>query len=435
MKTSPHLLLAAALALGTSFAIAQEETKPQTPQPPQSPPPPQSPGSPLGSGNQRGPEAGRPKDGADRSPEPRAHSPRPEDRERMRDDKDRHDNRDGRPGERDRKDGPRADHERRDDRGHRDGPDHRGDKPHGPKAGQGSERRGHMPVPQKLTPFIGVVTVSPPPVGSAQFSLAPGFGLVVTEVLPDSPAAQAGLQKFDVLTKFNDQHLVDGGQFSTLVRAQAKDTDATLTLFRKAQEQKVNVKIGERMMPERRPFPTTGQIGSEIEKWKEPAMEHAKKFQDHAKIYVERMREFHDRMKDWSRQPTAEKPQPPQIEGGDALRLDSQDILREVRPGGTPLVSLLQPDGAVTYHTRDAKLLMKDDSGEIEVSTRDGQRTLLAKNAAGELIFEGPIDTEEQRQTLPEELRKKVELINAQTRIVRFDAPAFAPFEAEESVQ
>src|SRR5581483_9037772 len=94
---------------------------------------------------------------------------------------------------------------------------------------------------------------------SSQLLLKEGFGLVIAEVLPDSPAAKAGLQKFDVVTKFNDQQLVDASQFSTLVRGAGKDADATLTILRQAKEQTVPVKIGERMAPQRMPSPGGGE--------------------------------------------------------------------------------------------------------------------------------------------------------------------------------
>lgn len=157
------------------------------------------------------------------------------------------------------------------------------------------------PVPQKPTSYLGVVTAPLPPVLSAQLSLAEGFGLVVGDVLPDSPAAKAGIQRYDVLTKFNDQQLIDAGQFSTLVRAQAKDADATLTLFRKAQEQKVVVKVGQRMMPERRPFPSPGDMQRHFEGMKEPMREGAKQFQDRARDFGDKMRDFQKRMQEWQK--------------------------------------------------------------------------------------------------------------------------------------
>jgi hypothetical protein len=260
--------------------------------------------------------------------------------------------------------------------------------------------------------------------------LSEGFGLVVGDVLPDSPAAKAGIQRFDVLTKFNDQQLVDAGQFSTLVRAQAKDADATLTLFRKAQEQKVSVKIGERLMPEHHPLPAPGDFQRHFEGMKGPIHEGVKQFQDRAKDFGDRMRDFHKRMQDWQKNPSAEMPQPP-----DAPSLNPADILREVQPGGVAQIRLLQPNGTMTYNTANVKVLIKDGNGEIEINTNDGKRILVAKNAQGETVFNGPIDTEEQRQALPEDIRKRAELIDVQTGVAQAGQPLPAPADADADVQ
>ena len=68
--------------------------------------------------------------------------------------------------------------------------------------------------------------------------------------------------------------------------------------------------------------------------------------------------------------------------------------------------------------------MMKDTDGEIEVTMRDGQRSLTAKNAAGETVFTGPIDTPEQRAAVPEPFRKKLNAIEAQQRDFNERAPA-----------
>ena len=275
--------------------------------------------------------------------------------------------------------------------------------------------------PSKPTPYIGVITTPPPAVLSAQLGLAEGFGLVVSDVLPDSPAAKAGVQRYDVLTKFNDQQLVDSGQFSTLVRALKKDTEASLTLVRKTQEQKVTVKIDERLLPERRPFPSPGGFPGGDMRHMQGDFDRGQMDshrQDRMRAYGEKMREFQDRMKDWQKNPSAEKPKPPEppIGGGDAS-IQPEDILREVRPGGVARIRLLRPDGAVTYNMANARLVMKDDSGEVELTMHDGKRSLVARNAQGETIFDGPIDTEEQRKTLPEDVRKKIETIEVQRKL------------------
>lgn len=45
----------------------------------------------------------------------------------------------------------------------------------------------------------------------------------------------------------------------------------------------------------------------------------------------------------------------------------------------------------------------------MELTLRDGAKTLVAKDAAGKEIFSGPVSTPEQRQALPEALRERLE--------------------------
>ena len=53
--------------------------------------------------------------------------------------------------------------------------------------------------------FLGVETSDVPSVVAEQLGLAKGFGLVVDYVVPDGPAAAAGVQQNDIIKLLNDQ--------------------------------------------------------------------------------------------------------------------------------------------------------------------------------------------------------------------------------------
>src|ERR1051326_1530650 len=80
-------------------------------------------------------------------------------------------------------------------------------------------------VPKVPITWLGVETSSIPRVVSEQLGLQKGFGLVVDYVVPDGPAAAAGVQTNDILKMFNDQILMDPDQLSKLVRSQAEGTN------------------------------------------------------------------------------------------------------------------------------------------------------------------------------------------------------------------
>lgn len=264
-------------------------------------------------------------------------------------------------------------------------------------------------LPLSPAPFLGIATSPLPPVLSAQLGLPDGFGLVVDEVVPDSPADQAGVKRFDVLRQFNDQNLVDPNQLATLVRAQARDAEVSLTLLRKGQEQKITVKIAERPMPEHLRFPApTGEIREQMERLKDGVGDQARKLEEQMREFERRMREHQERLRKWRDNPEAEMPKPPEFHPS----AEPADSPREARPDGAAAGRRIE-----SRSTANAKVLMKDDSGEIEVTSADGRRHLIAKNARGEIVFDGPIDTPEQIKALPEDIRKKVETIEVRTKV------------------
>src|SRR5207302_8013357 len=111
------------------------------------------------------------------------------------------------------------------------------------------ERMPNVPVT-----YLGVETSEVPSVLCDQLGIQKGFGLVVDYVVPDGPAAGAGVQQNDIIKMLNDQILTDPGQLSKLVRSYSEGTNVSLTLLRKGQEQKVTVKLAKKEVPRRRAF-------------------------------------------------------------------------------------------------------------------------------------------------------------------------------------
>src|SRR5213078_1551788 len=93
-----------------------------------------------------------------------------------------------------------------------------------------------------------------PRVVSEQLGLAKGFGLVVDYVVPDGPAAAAGVQQNDILKMLNDQILTEPDQLSKLVRSFSEGTTVTLSVLRKGKEEKIGVKLSKKEVPEHSEF-------------------------------------------------------------------------------------------------------------------------------------------------------------------------------------
>jgi serine protease Do len=245
-------------------------------------------------------------------------------------------------------------------------------------------------MPTKSQPFLGVVTDPLEPTLSAQLGLTDGLGLIVNHVLSDSPAEKAGLQEHDILKQINDQLIADSEQLAALIRHYGKDTEVTLTIVRKGQEQKLTAKVGEHQAPERRPL-RPGGFGS---------FPGVPAFDGNMENFQRRMDDWRRDMQDRAGTWTNRVPPP----------RSSADVLRDVAPGG-PDVKVEQDQVRTRWNTSNARIVLKDDAGEIEVNSENGKRTMVAKDAKGETVFNGPIDTEEQRKAVPEMFRKKLESV------------------------
>src|SRR5213594_3939966 len=144
---------------------------------------------------------------------------------------------------------------------------------------------GHEKAPKVPAIFLGVETSQVPTVVSEQLGLSKGLGLVVEYVVPDSPAAAAGVQQNDILKMLNDQILIEPSQLRKLLQTFSDGADVTLTILRKGQEQKMTVKLTKKEMPERHSmmpgenhdghwdFDETGDLGEQMQELKEQLQE------------------------------------------------------------------------------------------------------------------------------------------------------------------
>lgn len=94
--------------------------------------------------------------------------------------------------------------------------------------------------------WIGIALGELPPVAMKQLQL--DHGLVVEEVLPDSPAQKAGFQQHDVLLQAGDKELSEPADILQAVEA-AKESELTLEVVRGGERLKLKV------TPVKRPLP------------------------------------------------------------------------------------------------------------------------------------------------------------------------------------
>lgn len=255
-------------------------------------------------------------------------------------------------------------------------PEERARRPLLPRPG---ERRDD--VEKETVAFLGVETGPVSPTLGAQLGLGRGTGLVVNHVVPKSPA-DGRLQEHDILLKLDDQLLIDTRQLAVLIRLRKEGDEVTLTYLRGGKQATVAVKLGRTEVPKLAHWLEAGEWpaaqtlpGGRFEFFRSPG-------------------------------------------GPEGERREVDRVLSLIRgapvAGAGPVRIEIDRDGgpgirAMAVNTRNSTLTFADDTGSLELTMKDGARSLVAKNAAGEEVFSGPVTTPEERKALPPELRERLE--------------------------
>jgi hypothetical protein len=106
--------------------------------------------------------------------------------------------------------------------------------------------RAHFGGQLTKAPYLGVSTSPVPGALRQHLGLPEGVGLVVDFVEGGSPAEAAGLKQYDILTRFDDQVLVNAQQLAVLVRSRKAGEGVQIKLIRGGKEQTQTAKLVEK---------------------------------------------------------------------------------------------------------------------------------------------------------------------------------------------
>ncbi len=91
------------------------------------------------------------------------------------------------------------------------------------------------------------ITLAPVPQGLSQQlgkQVPPGQGVMVEAVSPNSPAARAGIKRWDILLAMGDQKLYAPRQLAALVASRKPGESISFTLIRGGEKKTANIKLG-----------------------------------------------------------------------------------------------------------------------------------------------------------------------------------------------
>ena len=247
----------------------------------------------------------------------------------------------------------------------------------GAAANRAADRARPAASPRRL----GTTFAPVPDAVREQLDLPDGVGLLVDSVEPGSPAAAAGLKRFDILTRLNDQIVCNADQLATLIKLR-KPGPVPLTILRGGRERKIQVTLpqadpadDEAPLAEA-PGPAPGFAPGQAPGFPPGFAPGAGNLPG----------DLQKQMEDLARQ----LQQQPFGAGGGAGR--SRTTRMSVSPQGNERIDT-ESDGTTT----------------IEIRQSAGKSTVEIRGGDGARIHAGKLDTDADRRRVPEEFRGRVE--------------------------
>lgn len=244
--------------------------------------------------------------------------------------------------------------------------------------------------------YLGVATSAIPSSLRRHLDLAVGFGIQIQEVMPESPAAGAGLAPHDILVRFGDQRLISPEHLSLLVQSARPDETIPLALIRKGREIEIAVTLGEAYIANFRPgpreiLPPDGALppgsgedeaeGAAAPRWRE----YLRRQQDLWRRRLEQQQ---------AKRSTTELPLDDPSEGTGKS---------EKAPPGTAA-----PFPLTVFGSRGV-VEIDNAEGEVTIAIEDDRYRIEILGPDGESVYQGEFDPEAGAKELPEAARRRLE--------------------------
>lgn len=249
------------------------------------------------------------------------------------------------------------------------------------------EKQQEKDVAKKKIPMLGLGGAPVSETLATQLGLEEGTGLTLFHIIPDSAAEKAGFQPHDIITEYNGEAVGSQDELRKSIYKNQPGDEVAIRYIRKGKKLETKVKLGER--PAEMPRMQDPQeilpqflfqgMGGEI-----PDEERKRLEQQLQK----RMKEIQQQMK---------KNGMMELQFGDP---------------GNGMPQLKGKRGKGFQMNAASSISISDGEGSISLKTIDGKKEVTVKNKAGDVLYEGPYDTPQDKAAVPDDVRERLDKLN-----------------------
>ena len=239
----------------------------------------------------------------------------------------------------------------------------------------------------KPSAYLGVELGPVDPALATQLGLGDAGGALVNMVVDDSPAAKAGLEQHDIIAKLDGKTIQDPADLSARIGQHKKGDKVTLTVIRGGKPIEIEATLSKKAAAD------PARIEKLLQEYR----------------IVPRIRTLHtgpDRNEIVVRLDSGGQ--------SDAAHVERRVIIRPPNPGAPAETSVVTPGHSTTSRVsvEQKVIVVKTDGGmSTIIEEKDGHRHVTVKDADGKVVFDGPVNSDEDRQKLPAEVREQLDRI------------------------
>lgn len=257
--------------------------------------------------------------------------------------------------------------------------------------------RGFKPEAMAGTAYLGVVTSPLPDMLAAHLRVKPDEGIIVRSVMPDGPAAKAGVSIHDVITGVGGQSIGTPEDLSRMVTAHKPGEAIHLDLIHEGRLAGTDVTLGTR------PAELAGFETRPLDELKLDGIpeEFAQRVRDMIQGNLGRL--------DMRFGEGGELEAGPRLnEAMRDMKLRMEQAMEELDVGG------IKDKGRIDIQ-QGATIRMLDGQGSIELKSQNGGKEVTIRDKDNKITWSGPWDTEQDKAAAPDDVRVRVERLNLDT--------------------
>lgn len=239
------------------------------------------------------------------------------------------------------------------------------------------------PAIREATAFLGVATAEVPEMVADHLGIDFGIGVIVRTVCPDSPAEKAGVSVNDVITAVDGEAITGPDHFSKKIGGSKIGESIVINLIHKGNPAKVEVTLVER----------PADLDSGISQ--EPFLDGLPK--DHADrlrgLMEQNLRSF----------------------GADGFGSLSDPLFENNfhRMRDQLWRDMENNSRGASGFSQNSTIRLMDGDGSVEIKTANGSTEVTVRDKSNKIVWEGPWSTEQDKSVAPEQIRDRIEKLNA----------------------